>query len=292
MKFGWFPENRQYSTIDLMIRPLPEFEQAITTITDSENIHDDWFYPPIQLLNNSNKTTPAIPTPWFALPATHSLDYTGPNGSAKLKEFLILILGWLKGLKLQPEGWGHFYKVAVKPRKLIDFFISEKDIPALLNLTVKFYHKHESNGAAATMFGAVHWYLFSQSYSQYFEKLMMQYTVFDTIYNINTTITKPKSKHTHADRLQYISDILSVPLPKWGVVHAGKSELSTLRNELIHEAKFCGEPIGFAVPSAKSNILLELEAFNCRLIAATLGAVGSYTRSSSETRQIHSFEID
>ena len=48
-----------------------------------------------------------------------------------------------------------------------------------------------------------------------------------------------------------------------------------LRNDLFHEAKFGGAPIISCFPQMKGNILLQLKAFNCRLMAS-LGATGNY----------------
>jgi hypothetical protein len=175
---------------------------------------------------------------------------------------------------------------------LTDFILIEKDVPRLLDLVEVFWHRYQATGVAATMFGAVHWFLFSQSYFHYFERFMMQYMILDTIYNVQERISGVKCR-LHAKRVEYLANSLEVPLPSWGQVDSSdKSEISELRNALIHEAKFAGAPIGFAFPKMKGNILLQLEAFNCRLIAAQLGATGRYSRSSSQTRHPYRFHFD
>lgn len=293
MKFGWFPKQNNYKTSTVFINPLPEFEDSVSTVRESNYVHEGWFCAPIQTGGeNSQESYPPVPVPRFSLPLTHFIGYHNSADSSKLSEFLIMVFGWSQGLRFQPEGWGHFYRVAIEPGKLTDFILFEADVPRLLDLAEAFWHRHQVDSVAATILGAIHWFLFSQSYRHYFERFMMQYIVLDTLYRIQESIAHIRSS-THAKRIETLADSLNVPLPSWGNVDStGKSEISRLRNDLFHEAKFGGEPIGFAFPAMKGNILLQLKDFNCRLMAALLGATGNYSRSSSQTRQMHRFSID
>ena len=296
MKFGWFPEQNSYETGTIRIMPLSEFEDSLRAVRESGYIHDNWYCVPIRATDgNSGEPCPPIPVPWFTLPATHLIEYKSGETPPELLKFLIIVFGWSQGLRFSPEGWGHFYRVALKPGMLTDFTLSEQDVPRLLDLAEAFWHRHQAQRIASKMHGAIHWFLFSQSYVQYFERFMMQYIVLDTIYNIYNSISgcKPNS---HARRIVDLANSLSDgSLPSWGRIDSSKpaqSEISRLRNALFHEARFGDEPIGFAVPTMQGNILVQLQAFNCRLIAALLGATGPYSRSSSQTRQRLRFGID
>lgn len=122
---------------------------------------------------------------------------------------------------------------------------------------------------------------------------MTQYTVFDSIWKINELLRPSLHAESHAARFITLAEQHDLCLPKWAeLITKKQSKITKIRNKLIHEAQFFGKPIGFAVPTADSNINLELEAFNSRLLAATLGAVGPYTRSPSDTRQLFPFDID
>jgi hypothetical protein len=295
MKFGWFPKRHSYKTSTISINPLPEFEDSVSVVRESGYVHEGWFCVPLEAGHDtSEKPHAPVPMPWFSLPLTHLIQYQSAEASSKLSEFLITVFGWSQGLLLQPEGWGHFYRVALEPGKLTDFILFELDVPRLLDLAEVFWHSHQVDGVAAKMFGAIHWFLFSQSYRQYFERFMMQYIVLDTIYKIQECITGIiRKSSTHAKRIETLANSLMVPLPTWGNVDStGKSEISRLRNDLFHEARFGGAPIGFEFPAMHGKVLLQLKAFNCRLIAALLGAKGNYSRSSSQTRQVHRFSID
>ncbi|MFZ0931738.1 MAG: hypothetical protein WAN11_24285 [Syntrophobacteraceae bacterium] len=292
MRFGWFPEQHTYESGTIGIQMLPEYEDSLRAIRESRYVHDDWFCVPIQSKDGSSgELRPPIPLPWFSLPATHLIEYKNEEAPTELLEFMITAFGWSQGLRFSPEGWGHFYKVALKPGMLTDFILLEQDVPRFLDLAERFWHQHQADGMASMMFGAIHWFLFSQSYVQYFERFMMQYIVLDTIYKVCASISGQKCR-SHAGRVEYLANSLSVPSPSWGRIDSSGSEISRLRNALFHEARFGGVPIGFEFPTVQDNILAQLQAFNSRLIAALLGVTGSYSRSSSQTRQRFRFGID
>lgn len=293
MEFGWLPSSKEYRATDLKISPSQQHSSSVTAVLNSGCVHKDWFHVPLQHTDDMPNDKQGIPVPWFTLPSTHTLECID-SSTQKYQEYIITIFGWLMGLKLQPKGWGHFYRVAIKQGTLNDFIVFDEDLPRTLDLASKFWTDTHCDDTRSKMFGVIHWFLFSQSYAQYFEKIMMQYTVFDSLFNIHKTLGHISQKHTsHPDRLLCISDLLGIPLPDWGKSNGQKApELTNLRNELVHEAKFYGEPIGFSAPNSRSNILLELECFNSRVIAATLGATGNYTRSLSTTRQTQRFSVD
>lgn len=284
MELGWLQSANEYHATDLRILPLPDFDESRAFVLTSGHICKGWFYPPIQQLQDEG-VKDIIPVPHFALPPTHVLEV--PHGkSQEFKEFIITIFGWAMGLKLQPAHWGHFYRVAIEPGKLTDFEYSSNHVTTILNLAQKYWKDHKGSPAIASLLSAIHWYLFSQSYTHYFERFLMQYTVTDAIANIFKILGKIEERTGNYKLPTELSNMLKVQLPPWGIISDKKTTLSEIRNEMIHEAKFYGHPIGFTAPPPSDNIpLVEMEAFNCRLIAATIGAHGKYTKSPCNTRQ-------
>jgi hypothetical protein len=282
-RFGWLPDAARYDTPRMSIAPETEFDPARAgmSIRGSEN---GWLYAP------SSDRDPSGSFQRFELPPTHILTISGTSDD-ETHNFIITFFGWLHGLRLVPKGWGHFYRVAIKRGALVDFVCSGKNVPRLLELAERFWIDHQTDGAAKTLFGALHWYLFCQSYYHAFERFLAQYMVLDTLHETHR-LTCGRRSTTHAARVKFLSGELGLELPAWGRVIGKDCELSKIRNELVHESKFAGEPIGFAVTSRETNILLGLQAFNGRLIAAIVGAHGAYSRSSSETQQVHGFDLD
>jgi hypothetical protein len=63
------------------------------------------------------------------------------------------------------------------------------------------------------------------------------------------------------------------------VVKDNKSYLSELRNKLLHEGIWAGEPIGFSHPKEHVNIYRELYALNSRILLAIIGDRSKYVVS-------------
>jgi hypothetical protein len=290
LKFGWLPDSNTYETESIKIKPLDDFEEVISSISASGNIHEKWFYPPLRSIPKlSDELSPPVPSPWFALPETHQIvDKTNTDITGSL-EFMILLFGWSQGLRLYPEGYGHHNRVATEIGMLTDFRICDVDVPKFLNLTEVFWKNHRGTGVEAGLFAAVHWYLYSCSYHQQFERFMYQYQVLDACFKVYCSMNGIKEPNGHYRRAKFLSDKLGLQVPSWAEPTTKGSRkaspIAELRNELLHEAKWAGEPIGYACLSDEyPNILYELKNFNCRLIAALLGISGSYVYSSSQTR--------
>jgi len=281
----WAPAGpTPYDTPAFSIEPCAEIDSAIASVA-AHAAGGKWAYPPIL------DRDPPVPAERFELPCTHVLRSKGGTHAEDMQSFFIAFFGWLKGLHLVQEGWGHLYRVAVKCGELTDFTCYKAVVPRALELAQSFRAQHESDGAAKSLIGALHWYLFSQSYSHIFERFLMQYMVMDALYKTYSALSG-KRCGSHARRVEFMADELDIELPSWGRVTGKECQISRVRNELVHESRFAGQPIGFAVTRTESTILVGLKAFNCRAIAAIVGARGPYSRSSCETMQPHGFDLD
>lgn len=289
MNFGWLRNTRSYETSTIKISVIDSYYEAIAEVDASPEHDENWFYPPICYVSKSSR--PKVPSARFELPITHRLEDKTKSKDAAFLEFMIMYYGWLNGQRLNPEGWGHLTKAAIMPGLLTDFILNEKTIASLLDKAERFWISHQNDGLTNLMMNAIHWYLYAHSYNQYFERFMAQYMVFDTLCRI-TMHLNGKSSVTHRERFEYVSNMLVIACPSWGIFKNGNTEIAKIRNDLIHESTFAGKPIGFGSPNEYSHILISLEAFNCRAIAAIIGAVGDYSRSSCETMQKLMFHID
>jgi hypothetical protein len=282
-RFGWLRDRTAYQANAIRIDAIGDVEGAHSELSGRIST-DGWLYPQIAGGNSAGAYDR------FELPPTHVLTYGGA-GNDHLSDFVILFLGCLHGLRLTPEGWGHFYRAATKLGQLVDFTYFERDVARLLRLAERFWLDHQKDGAAAIFFGALHWYVFSQSYVHMFERFLAQYMVLDTLHKAHSQITRRHARR-HAERPAFMANELGVPIPSWAVVRGSNCELATIRNALVHDAQFAGAPVGFTAGSRENDILLGLQGFNCRAIAAILGARGAYTRSSCETMQIQGLDVD
>lgn len=271
--FGWLPETKTYATSEFSISQANTYGESVANVMQSSQIDSSgWFHPPI------TEGPPARAEPAFQLPSTHVLRIDDDiAGEMRLSSFVILVLGLLKGLRLVPEAWAHFYRVPTRPHQLTDFYVTDDAVSRVLTLAIDFWRRsdHAVRRLAA---GAFHWHSFGATYLHSFEVFSAQYTVLDTCWRIYQHETNAKSA-SHAARVENLAAVFGVPLPAWAIVHNGASDLSKLRNALLHEALWAGEPIGFAHPATYKNLHRDLHALNSRFLLALLGERGRYVTS-------------
>lgn len=176
-----------------------------------------------------------------------------------------------------PTDWAHFYRVPTKPHQLTDFYVKEEAVPRILTVAREFWRQNTSLVRRLTI-GAFHWHSFGRTYLHAFEVFSAQHTVLDTCWRIHQTLTGAKAA-SHAARVEVMATAFGIPLPEWAVVGQKGSFLSSLRNNLLHEALWGDEPIGFSHPRIHKNIYRDLHALNSRLLLATLGERGRYVTS-------------
>ena len=271
-EFGWLPEAITIVGSEFRIEPLPDLSNVVKLVRDCEFVEKDWFYPP------PLEGPPVRAAEYFQLPATHQLQVEQQVPQERV-DFLIAAFGFLMGLRIVPARWIHFYRAYLKPHVLVGFYIEDAALTRILELAW-------SAWAAGTpdirkmLFGALHWHMFSRSYEHAFEVFNAQYTVLDTCWRIHSVrIRQPRV--SHAKRIVALGAHYRIPLPAWAAIDDGKtSYLSRLRNSLIHEGFFAGEPIAFGHPREHPAIHLELFHYNTRLLLALLGEDSWFVHSA------------
>lgn len=287
-KFGWLGASYQLTGDRFEISTIEGDEKSALEHFGSL-LADGWVYRPLDAPRGT--TTPLIPSLRIELPVTHQIQLKPSDAGEAVEDFAILVFGWLLGLHLVPEGFGHLNKVAVEQGKLVDFAPNTRDIPRILDGAVDFFATRKKSKSSSGMYGAIHWYLVSQSQEHFHQQIFGQYMVLDALFHVHTYGVK--SKVFHAQRINHLAEAYGIALPPWAEIDGdGRSQLSIARNEYFHEAKFGGAPIGHAFPPIWGNLLNEFPAFNSRLIAAMLGAKGPYSRSSTQTRQRFILDLD
>lgn len=135
------------------------------------------------------------------------------------------------------------------------------------------HYKGNASEELRLMFGALSWFTFSQSYPHLFERSGAQYQVLDTCWNLHSLIAGVKSKSPHGERASNLCSEYGIKPPDW------LGSLVKLRNELTHEAKFSGKPLGFGANQEASEATDGLIRFNQRLLLALLGVEHAFTSS-------------
>lgn len=303
IRFGFLTEPVHIGWSAGQIAPSPDHQSIVDAMSGHDRVYDGWCYPPlapVPRVSNESAQPPGMPLS-FTVPATHVLRLESEHASRPFAEFVIALLGMLKGQRLIPEGWQHFYKAPLG-RKLNDFYADNREITRALNTATEFWSRVRDADIRQLVFGGIHWHLFAQLYEHDFERFNAQYTVLDTCYKIAIQTrgdygrNRKKANHRHADRASSLCQELCVPEPDWAVPRkessGGLCDLSQRRNALVHEALYGGYPIGFAHPQTHQSMELELTCLVARLLLRLLGIENEYTRSRCNTRQTHGFAFE
>ncbi|MBI3707616.1 MAG: hypothetical protein HY246_08060 [Proteobacteria bacterium] len=275
--FGWLREPLQLHDAVFAIKPQPSFEDRKREVEAAFPLGSAWIVPP-----NGYGTFDGVevPSERYELSKTHTLATNGRSYDKAYGQFIILVLGFVLGLRLTIEGDGHLYATPWKQGSLVSFVPKGSEILRCLHAATTFW---DSAGPdiRKMMFAAIHWYLTAQSYRHQFEKFVWQYAVIDNIHRITWNATPtyrkccPNERGNHSQRPGCLAAEYGSPLPacfadsEKGNGDAGR--LITLRNELIHEARWVGEPLGYAVGTDAHEIIEHLKYFNSQLILGVLG---------------------
>lgn len=283
--FGFLPEDRAYSGGGFIIEPLPDILERVSVVRSSGRTDGTWYYPPIEETDGLGSKPVKIPAKVYTLPETHRLRPAnqGRMPEDELCELIISAIGFFKGLRLIPEGWNHFYKTPIQPGELVDFHLEDAQIGYTLDHVVSWCERALPE-VRSRMFGALHWYLTSQSYEHEFEFFSAQYIVLDSCWNMFFRITGKKAK-LHAERPKVMCDYFGIPVPCWAEISEDRSYLSKLRNDFLHEGIFAKGAIGFKYPQEHPDIDLELKELNSRLLMALFEFKAPYIQTPVDHRR-------
>jgi hypothetical protein len=288
MEFGFYTSHRRVVVDNIEVKPMWDLDEKISLMYKKAIASNGWIYPPLiearQDFDEKEKfkTNPKLPATFFYSEATHSITIF-PHDSEKLR-FLILAFGFLNGIYLSPAGYLCIRRIPYKTGKLTGVILIRDDAEKGLSSFSTLYDKlnPEKRNLA---FAILHWFSLGQSYSYAWDNFDAQYKVLDAIYKFSGL-----SAAFHAERPLILAKHFGLKIPKWAEIYSGrKSCLSEIRNELIHEAKYAGQPIGYCYH--KENFGFEFARFNSKLIAASFGLKSRYLHSDPCDRNTHAWSF-
>lgn len=299
MKFGFLIDSTAFECNGFKIDPVLEFDSVLKNFYRTARVSKGWFYgTEMKLTKSANEEdkfkadAAVVNSSFFYISPTHEITSIEDYHDDHLR-FLILGYGFLQGLYLTPEGYLYLGRTAYELSKLNGVGLFSDDYVNGMETINRFYI-NSSYKQRNQMFACIHWYLISQSYEFAWDKFDAQYKVMDGIWSISGIAEENKRNKRnyipHPERPMKLAEKYDLKLPKWVELNEdGKSELSKQRNELVHEAKYGGHPIGYAYPNENYN--LEFRSFNTKLIAAALGINTSYLQAEPNFRIKGSWSI-
>lgn len=282
MEFGFLISGNRIVVDNIEIKPIWNLRDKIDKFYQTAPVSDGWIYPPITkaTLASSEKgkfnNIAEMPARIFSIDPTHAITIY-PYDSEKIK-FLILAYGFLNGVYLNPAGHYCIRKTPYKIGELTGCLPMKGDLEKGIKLFSIFYDNADDQHRRLG-FAILHWFLLGQTYEFEWDIFDSQYKVLDAIYKLSGIKSCP-----HAKRPVALAEKFNIQIPKWAVIDANtkSSSLSKTRNELVHEAKYGGHPIGYAYP--EDNFRFELVRFNTKLILASFGLNSPFLKAEPENR--------
>ncbi len=288
MEFGFLKNKRRFVSQNIEIRSLWDIDQKICWFNKNARLSRGWYYPPMKIADQNfyekkhNKSC-EIQSEWHILPATHTITLH-PYDDEKVK-FLLLGVSFVMGLYLSPAGFYCLGKIPYDQGKLTGVIPIKNDVEISLDTLSKFYDA-SSPKKRKNCFAILHWFLAGQNYEFQWDRFDSQYKVLDGIFKTSEVSNNLRSRRIpHAERPVLLADHFSIDIPPWAKTNGKGSQLSKLRNDLVHEAVYAGQPIGYGYPD--NNYDLEFRRFNTKLIAALLGLKSNFLKSPYNDRQRH-----
>lgn len=307
--FGYYPKELDISIGDIAISTLPNLEDKVDAVNNTDTIYKKWLYAPLQEHQCFTcKQVKMLPysSRVFGLPKTHALTHTHTNDIEYL-EFLIWCLGFFTGIRLTTTEAGFLDATPVEEGLLTDFVLSQATLEKAIQLTDDFWQKHRNNKTIAKRIaGIIHALLLAQyPQSLMFEKFLLLYTALDACYACVKEINNITQDKPHTKRIDWMCNQLNIPSPSWAVpqknttTNKWETELSIVRNNSIHESLFFDEPLGFSIYGGNSStnqqsrgVLPEMQALISRLLVSLLiKSDCNYVKYPVNARQRYLLEI-
>lgn len=298
LDFGYLPEVLNVKSEKLSITTLPDLEEKINDIQEDQNLRKGWVYPGNQRTRHFGvgETIEPYSSRVFGLPNTHSIKHSSDDNPIHLK-FHVWVISFFKGIRLTTTEAGFLDSTPIKTGTLVDFIPMGPD-ELILELSEKFWHDNQTKTIQLDRFCAAIHALFISQNPQYlqFEQFLYLYTALDACFAILWEGTSGRNL-SHAERLEWMcEEKLNANIPEWALSHSNRcTEVSTLRNNMLHEAIYIGEPLGFAIQEQENNrnLTLEMEALTCRLLAKIIGVSDdNYLQSALDTPQRYPMHLE
>jgi hypothetical protein len=280
--FGYYPDDDEVSSGDVSLRSLEGLSEIVDKIEKHYGVSKDWIYPSEGRI--------------FSLPKTHVLIHENADCLDHL-EFLIWCISFFVGMRLTTTEAGFLDATPIRPGRLTDFRLSNCTLADAISLAESFWRQQPQLQCRSRLIEATIHALFLSEYPRHlqFERFTYLYIALDACYALARSISGDP-KISHPERFEWLCNHFELPTPSWAVKGASKNtEVSAIRNYIIHEALFFQKPLGFAHyegNESSQNVLLEMHAVICRLLVALLGKPGcEYVTSPVNTRQIFGLDL-
>lgn len=296
MKFGFLIEKLDVELDQIRIRTLDDFDQVMEKFYEVGRVSGGFKLPPLDERKTDvheksrfQKQTHQVSSPWMKIIETHEIQSSYDDG--ELERFAILALSFLYGVYLGPEGSLGINRIPYRLGKLTGVQPGSGDMSVGISAFLRYYQE-SSPEDRIRLKAVLHWFLLGQTYYFEWDRFDAQYKVLDGLSNLLGVSGQ------HATKPARLVEKAGIRMPSWAEIEIKNTdkgsrktcELAELRNELVHEARFNGVPIGYSYP--KPNFHLEFPSLNVKLIAFLVGLRSPYLNADPENRDQWLWEFE
>jgi hypothetical protein len=273
--FGFLRYPHDLCVGDIDVTLMPDYENSAKLVAEAET-HDGFLcHPrfrrvqPDPTIGAPGKVAPATLRPGFLwhvqpshiLEARSSLDPDDFRRETGL--FVIHLIAYFFGTRLQFHDWWVDSRVPTKPNAdlLNPSAVAE---PFLSGAYERWCGWPAKDRVAAA--GLLFMHSRVPGYEWPWERFAFEYMTFDGLYALAAPGQDLPARGMHSDRIRLLCGALGIPIDSPTI-----DRIVAVRNELVHEVSFGGEPPGFSGHGAVFALPLRLRALNRRIIAALLG---------------------
>jgi len=281
--FGFLPRKWSIIFDNVKILPLDDYDEAKNYIEKCKNNKAGFLYPPISCEGSwdikTNKIEKKIktkqqPASLYKTFMSHSLIIDSlttinedRNGQAA---FIIHLLGYLCGTRLQFQNWWIDMRIKIKKNAGI-CCINEKTAEDFVKHSF-FIWKSWNKSNQHLIINILFMFSRSTSYKWSWEQFMINYMVFDGLFNICKNQDNKIKDIAHGKRLKCLCDKFEIMYKKEII-----TEIVNLRNKLFHETLW-GNEYSASCSSKYRKYVFYLHKLNECLIPAVLGYNNDYAK--------------
>ncbi len=283
--FGFLDYNHRIDFGDGYIAPLDGFSGVVKQTYSLKNIEDGFIYPPLvyQPEEKGKETEGTRRADWKQqVYPSHMVTFDRPETRISLRRgkgaFLIHLIGYLFGVRLQFEGWWFDGRVHLNRSHSITF--QEDTVSDFLKWGLRKWHTL-ALGERRLFTNILFMHDRIPMYQWDWERFAVEYMVFDGLCKLYESMTNKRhknGKHKGKDdfnSIDFMCTELGIPFD-----HAITEEIVDLRNQLFHETLWSNGQPCTAVPGSAFYRALNIRRLNQRLIPCLLDYRSNYTKTN------------
>jgi hypothetical protein len=247
--------QREFRAGDISITPVPDLDEIIERTSTSPLVDGDWYYAPRsgrRSFPSGEITELPFSTRVFGLEVTHVLEHASATAADVGRlEFLVQCFGFFVGMRLSHTEAGFLDATPIKPGTAHDIVWLGASLETAMTHADAFWLRHgrKRPKLVTGLLGVIHNFFLAQNPQLLgFERFIHLYTALEGVHFVHVgkrKRRKTKRRPSHRERIKLLCRAFGMTVPSWAR-KGSRFNIVDIRNSVIHDGLFLGEPFGFA----------------------------------------------